>query len=80
MSIRVLNSKIYENGVFRPVKELDIKALCEDIEYKNCFIIPGLAEVKSTKWCKFSWYKLIPRRLPQSLSNTLGRLRRLHRG
>ncbi len=45
MSIRVLNSKIYKNGVFRPVKELDIKALCEDIEYKNCFIIPGLADV-----------------------------------
>ena len=45
MSIRVLNSQIYENGVFRPVKELEIKALYENIEYKNCLIIPGLADV-----------------------------------
>ncbi|MGI6463207.1 MAG: hypothetical protein ACOX04_06280 [Candidatus Scatomorpha sp.] len=32
--------------------------------------VDGMYRVKSTKWCKFSWYKLIPRRLPQSLSNT----------
>ncbi len=45
MSIRVFNSKIYENGVFKSAEKLEIKALNADIEYTNCLVIPGLADV-----------------------------------
>lgn len=45
MSLRILNSKLYKNGVFKQIDRLEIKASGKDIEYNNCLIIPGLADV-----------------------------------
>lgn len=44
MAIRVTDSEVYENGAFKHTNELLIKTSCDNIEYTNCIVIPGLAD------------------------------------